>query len=529
MTTSTIHETWAALANGVRQEYSAGQTDYDLAPLIVTDAQGNPLGRVAAGDAVVFCCRRGEREVQLTEAFTQADFPYFPRALLKQLNFIILTLYHEKFKDLPVAFAPAHISDTLGEVISRANLRQLHLAESEKFAHVTFFFNGGSNHTFPGEQDVCVPSPKGIAYEEIPQLSLPQAADRLIAGLAEGYDFIAANFANGDVIGHTANREAKILCAESVDLHLGKVLAAARKAGYVVMVTADHGNLEELKNPDGTPHIAHTTNLVSFSVLDPQSDQPVDIRDGILADVAPTVLAALGIQAPASMTGKNLTPNYAWGGKRRVLLLILDGWGIGSLGPNNPLFLANTPEYDRLLKNYPYGRLRASGEAVGLQAGKAGNSEAGHINLGAGRVVMQDDVRLDQAMKDGSFYRNEILTQAIENTRQTGARLHLIGLLTEKSSHGSMEYPLALLRMAKEAGLEQVYVHLIFDGRSTAPGSAPALIEKMASQMQEIGIGQIVTGMGRGIALDRDGDYEKTRCAYEALVYGTGKQCAPLK
>jgi 2,3-bisphosphoglycerate-independent phosphoglycerate mutase len=165
---------------------------------------------------------------------------------------------------------------------------------------------------------------------------------------------------------------------------------------------------------------------------------------------------------------------------------------------------------------------------VGLQAGKPGNSEAGHINLGAGRVVKQDDVRLDQSMQDGSFYENEILCQAIAETREKGAALHLIGLLTEKSSHGSMEYPLALARMAKEAGLERVFVHLIFDGRSTDPGSAPALLEKMAARLRESGTGQLVTGMGRGIALDRDGDYDKTRRAYEALVLGIGQPC-PLE
>jgi 2,3-bisphosphoglycerate-independent phosphoglycerate mutase len=215
-----------------------------------------------------------------------------------------------------------------------------------------------------------------------------------------------------------------------------------------------------------------------------------------------------------------------WGGRRRVLLLILDGWGIGSEDETNPIFLAQTPVWERLVQEYPHAELRASGDAVGLKRGNAGNSEAGHMNMGAGRVVLQDDARLDQAMQDGSFYTNEALCRVIEETRQRKVKLHLIGLLTEKSSHGIIDYPLALLRMARDRGLEQVYLHIIFDGRSTQPGSAPAMLEKLERQVDEIGIGQIVTGVGRGIALDRDGNYAKTQRAYDALVLGTGKHAS---
>ena len=132
-----------------------------------------PLGRIKDGDSVIFCCRRGEREIQLTEAFTEAGYDHFPRPDFQDLTFVILTLYHEKFKDLPVAFAPSKITDTLGEVISRAGLSQLHTAESEKFSHVTFFFNGGNNQPFAGEDDVRIPSPKGIPFDQVPELSLP--------------------------------------------------------------------------------------------------------------------------------------------------------------------------------------------------------------------------------------------------------------------------------------------------------------------------------------------------------------------
>jgi 2,3-bisphosphoglycerate-independent phosphoglycerate mutase len=521
-----------ALAAKVRELYNQGQTDYSLEPIILVDDQNQPLGRIQDGDAVIFCCRRGDREIQLTEAFVEKNFAHFPRRELKDLTFVILTLYHEKFKDLPVAFAPIDLQDTLGETVSRAQLRQLRIAESEKFAHVTFFFNGNRHTSFTGEVDWRVPSPKGIPFDQAPELSLEQVTGKVLHGIHQQYDLIVANFANGDVIGHTQNCQAKIRCAELVDARLGQVVKAAVAADYVVLVTADHGNLEEMTHADGTPHVAHTTNLVPFIWIDPRAsqiaeDQPgnIDARipaEGNLADIAPTILGALGVEKPPAMQGVNLTPEHNWAGSRRVLLVILDGWGLGRQDDSNPIFLAHTPTWDDLVQHYPIRWLQASGEAVGLQPGKPGNSEAGHMNIGAGRVVVQDDVRLDLALQDGSFSRNETFLRTIKAVKQCKTNLHLIGLLTERSSHGSIEYPLALLQMAKEKGLEKVYIHVIFDGRSTEPGSAPAMLEKLDQQVAEIGVGQIVSGVGRGFALDRDRNHAKVQRAYDALVSGIG-------
>jgi len=494
--------------------------------MVLVDAQDQPIGRIEDGDAVIFCCRRGEREIQLTEAFVEPDLDRFPRRDFEKLTFVILTLYHEKFKDLPVAFAPTKIQDTLGEIVSRAGRRQLRVAESEKFAHVTFFFSGGNSQPFPGEDDVCIPSPKGIPFDQVPELSLAQVAEQVLCGIEKRYDLIVANLANGDVIGHTQNGDAKIACAGLVDARLGQIVSGARAADYVVLVTADHGILEEMTKAGGIPNSSHTTNPVPFLLVDPRARSPVDVRDGRLADIAPTVLHALGIAQPGAMDGASLAPEYDWGDNRRVLLLLLDGWGIGRNDDTNPIWLAQTPVWDDLTRRYPCARLQAAGEAVGLKPGKAGNSEAGHMNIGAGRVVLQDDVRLDLAMQDGSFYTNETLCRAIQEVRRRNASLHLIGLLTERSSHGSIDYPLALLRMAKAHGLTRVYLHIIFDGRSTELGSAPAMLEGLERQVEAIGVGQIVSGIGRGIALDRDGDYAKTQRAYDALVFGIGKKWA---
>ncbi len=512
-----------SMARAVTELYAQGQADYGLEPIVLVDRHGSPVGPIRDGDAVVFCCRRGEREVQLTEAFTDRAFSHFPRPAFRDLEFVILTLYHEKFKDLPVAFAPSMIQDTLAEAVSRAGMGQLHVAESEKFSHVTFFFNGGRGHPFDGEQDIRVPSPSTPAFDLVPEMSLPQVADEVVKGIRQGYDLIITNFANGDAIGHTSNDAAKVQCASLVDRHLGGVLREAATAGYLALVTADHGNLEVMRHADGTPHMAHTVNPVPFIAIDPKSSI-ASVCAGKLADMAPTILKALGLAQPAAMDGVSLIPCLEGKERRRVLLVILDGWGIGPRDETNPIFLGETPCWDSLLLEYAHSQLQAAGAAVGLEPGKNGNSEAGHMNLGAGRVILQDDVRLDRAMQDGSFYQNDVLVRAITGAKARGAALHLICLLSEKSSHGCIEYPLAILRMAKDRALERAFVHVIFDGRSTEPGTAPELLRQLEGRMSEIGIGQIATGVGRGIALDRDRNYEKIRRAFEAFVDGVGKR-----
>jgi len=453
------------LAKAVEKVYAEGQTDYSIEPLVRMNESGTPVGSIQEGDTVIFCCRRGEREIELTEAFTEQDFPHFDRQHIKDLNFIILTLYHEKFKDLPVAFAPTNVSNTLGEIVSRAGLHQLRCSETEKFAHITFFLNGGNNKTFPGEDHIRIPSPKGIPFDQVPELSLPKVVEEVIKGIHSGYDLIITNFANGDVIGHTASSQAKIQCAQHVDKHLGRVVQQAILNDYVIAITADHGNLELMLTEEGTPHVAHTTNPVPFILIDPKLNTPLSLNDGSLQDIAPTILHILGIMQPEEMTGNDLSNHHDWGTRRHVLLIILDGWGKGKENHTNPIHLAKTPVWDEMVMKYPPSLLHASGSAVGLQEGKAGNSEAGHMNIGAGRVVLQDDVRLDQAIKDGTFSTNAIFLRAIQEVRDRHSHLHLIGLLTENSSHGSIDYPLAVLKIARDMGVQDTYLHLIFDGR----------------------------------------------------------------
>ena len=508
-----------ALAKAVEAAYAQGQTDYSLEPMALVDEAGAPVGKIKDGDKVVFCCRRGEREIELTDAFTDPEFKHFERRQLQDLEFVIMTMYHEKFKNLPIAFAPERVQKPLAQVLSDAGLKQFHCAESEKYAHVTFFFNGGYNQPFPGETDVCVPSPKGIPFDQKPELSLPLVAEKVQGAVDEGYDFILTNFANGDVIGHTANTEAKLQAAATVSRYVDQVAHYAADHGYVVAITADHGNIEALYNKEGKPHVAHTTNLVPFVILDPKG-RDVTLRDGRLGDVAPTVLSVLGLQQPEEMTGRSLIETEGFT-HDKMMLVILDGWGYGTGDAGDAIYTAETPAWDKLLATYPNSKLRASGEDVGLQSGKAGNSEAGHSNLGAGRVVAQDDVRMDSAIRDGSFRTNPVFLRTIEDARHSGA-LHLLAYLTEKSSHGCIDYPLMLVEMAE--GVPEIYLHIIFDGRSTEAGSAPGMLRDLDEKLKKLGRGVIVDGVGRGIALDRDGNYAKIQKAYESMVLGKATQ-----
>ncbi len=498
------------LAELVRESYAKGEIDYSLNPITLG------TGYIQDGDSVVFCCRRGEREIELTEMFTDPSFDKTDRRLLKDLDFTILTLYHEKFKNLPVAFGPSHVKMPLAEILSKAGKTQFHCSESEKFAHVTFFLNGGENQPFPGEVDTCVPSLKGVPFDTKPELSLPEVAEKVVSALGK-YDFIVTNFANGDVIGHTSNDAAKIEAAGHVSKALEQVITAARKAGYVIAVTADHGNIEMLHTEKGKPHVAHTSNLVAFIMIDPLRNDPIILKDGSLKDIAPTVLSVMGIKQPAVMDGEVLYSGHDFGKGRKMLLIICDGWGLGDKTDNDAIFLGETPYWDSLLENESHSSLHASGSYVGLGDGKPGNSEAGHSNIGAGRVVPQDDIRLDTAILDGSFRKNPVLINAVERAKEKGCPLHLIGLLSKKSSHGSIYYPLAVAEIAKD--LPKVYLHVIFDGRSTEPGSAPALLEELDDMIESRGLNlQVADGVGRGIALDRDGNYSKVNMAYDNMI-----------
>ncbi len=283
--------------------YAAGVTDEFVEPGRLAGPAGEGT-RVADGDAVVFFNFRSDRGRQLTEAFMAPAFDGFDRGPRLDLHYVTMTAYSAAF-DVPVAFGKPNLTDTLGEVVARAGLSQLRAAETEKYPHVTFFFNGGREEPSPGESRVLVPSPKVATYDLQPQMSAPELAARVARAIREeAPDLVVLNFANPDMVGHTGVFEAAVAAVEAVDQAARVVVEAARERGYTVEILADHGNADRMRNPDGSPHTAHTTVLVPHGIERPGWHGA--LRPGRLADVAPTVLASLGLEQPAAMTGTPL-------------------------------------------------------------------------------------------------------------------------------------------------------------------------------------------------------------------------------
>jgi 2,3-bisphosphoglycerate-independent phosphoglycerate mutase len=296
-----------AAVEAVKQSYENSRTDEFVLPTVILDSKTNrPLAVIQNGDTVIFCNFRSDRARELTRALTDPRFAGFNRRVVPKLSsFVCLTTYDETF-DLPVAFAPIRLTNILGEVLSVRGIRQLRIAETEKYAHVTFFFNGGEESPFPLEDRVLVPSPRDVAtYDKKPEMSAREITDKLVKHIqSRQYVFILVNYANPDMVGHTGILEAAVRAVEVLDECLGRVLRAAQEAGMRVLITADHGNLEMMADPaTGQPHTAHTTDPVPFIIV----GEKVKLRNGgLLADVAPTVLDLLEIDKPAEMTGESL-------------------------------------------------------------------------------------------------------------------------------------------------------------------------------------------------------------------------------
>ncbi|MEF3168820.1 MAG: 2,3-bisphosphoglycerate-independent phosphoglycerate mutase [Deltaproteobacteria bacterium] len=291
----------------VENAYERGETDEFVKPVVMVGESGDVLPRIHDGDAVIFFNFRADRARQLTRAFTEPAFSRFETGKRPGLaTFVTMTQYDETF-DLPVAFPPQRLEKILGEVVSLAGLGQFRIAETEKYAHVTYFFNGGEETPFPGEDRLLVPSPRDVpTYDLKPEMSAFQVADALVKRIETAQDaLIVVNFANGDMVGHTGVLKAAIAACEAVDTCVGRVVEAWRKRGGAALVTADHGNAEVMIAPDGGPATAHTTNPVPLYFVD-DLRKTATLRRGILADVAPTLLEVMGLPIPAEMTGRPL-------------------------------------------------------------------------------------------------------------------------------------------------------------------------------------------------------------------------------
>src|SRR5713101_2847978 len=284
----------------VDRQYSLGKTDEFMLPLIFSYANEQ---RVRDGDSVLFFNFRADRARQLSQAFLVKDFDGFDREVWPQVHFVTLTQYDVTYSS-PFIFEPAELVHILGEVVSAAGNSQLRIAETEKYAHVTYFFNGGIERPFPCEDRKLVPSPKVATYDLQPEMSAREVTDQVLARMAN-YDLIILNFANPDMVGHTGVLDAGIKAVETVDECIARIIPKLLDLGGKCIVTADHGNCEQMRNSDGSPNTAHTTNLVHFIYVAKDAAR-FCCEDGILADVAPTILFLLGLPQPKEMTGHNL-------------------------------------------------------------------------------------------------------------------------------------------------------------------------------------------------------------------------------
>lgn len=523
------------MAEAVRRAYRAGEEDELMEPIILSNKNGAPLGRICHGDYTIFYDVRGEREIELTESFTDPTFNKFPTSVKAQ--FATMIEYDSRL-NAKVAFPPvATISDTLCEVISQNRLSQAKIVESEKATHLCYFLNGKWKDPFPGEERVIIPTTKEVrTFDEKPEMSIGAVTKAIIQKLEDkGTDIIFANFANVDVVGHIINEESILKAVEAVDGSIGRVVEAAKRAGVTVIITADHGTVEKWLFPDGAIDTGHTDSPVPFILINSGTDEGLTLRlrdGGELSDVAPTVLELLNIPKPRLMTGKNLligNPLKERRGKRRILLLIADGWGVNDERRGNLIAKAHTPIMDTLKERYPHTTLKAAGEAVGMPEGTVGNSEVGHLHLSSGRRIYSDRLRINQAIKDGSFFKNEAFLWAMQGAKRDSKRLHLLGIISFYSSHGSIDHLLALLRLAKAQGVPEVYIHGMLGRRGERPESGAEYVELIERETAELQIGRVVTIIGRYWSLDREENWDRIEKTYRAFVHGEGRKVMLLR
>jgi len=302
--TEGVGNRWTDPIDGVRASYKSGVTDEFVLPIVVVRG-GQPAGVISDNDSVIFFNFRTDRTRQLTRAFVMNDFDKFQRRKLS-LTFITMTPYHSDFT-CPTAFQTTDLTKTLGELVSNEGWKQLRLAETEKYAHVTFFFSGGCEVPFEGEDRILVPSPRGVpTYDLKPEMSAYEVTENALRAFkSKDYSLIVMNYANADMVGHSGNMTAAIKAVEVVDECLSKVVPAAKEASYTVLITADHGNADKMVDDDGGPHTAHTSNLVPFILVDNEIRSSLR-PNGKLADIAPTICELMGLEIPSEMDGESL-------------------------------------------------------------------------------------------------------------------------------------------------------------------------------------------------------------------------------
>eukprot|EP00823_Brevimastigomonas_motovehiculus_P000332 TRINITY_DN10427_c0_g1_i1.p1 TRINITY_DN10427_c0_g1~~TRINITY_DN10427_c0_g1_i1.p1 ORF type:complete len:617 (-),score=114.15 TRINITY_DN10427_c0_g1_i1:81-1931(-) len=550
--------------------HKVGVDDQFMPPLVRVDSKRRPLGVVKKGDAIIYFDFRTDRAKPLTACFMGIPFGGQVGGLSKSaqskrpaVTMVTMTHYDGNFvkKKSPTgsvlreAFNPAApLSDSYAEVAGRNGIDQLVVAETEKWRAITWFKDGRRNlgyemfsddgflrvdkhPTFPITVKV-VRSRQVAAHIQAPQMRAKEITDVLLQGVKEGVTDIFANYANSDMVGHAMTSPnwfpGVIQAILELDTQLGRLVPVALKEGYTVIITADHGNAEHMLHNNGKANPAHTTNKVPFIILGLHSDEKVTMRTGVtISDLAPTVMALRGLPLPSSWDKRSaLEGSFKTDKKRKIMKLVLDGYGISKPAKDNAMYMASQKKGTSLLiDSWMEGadgavstQAEASGELCGYPKGEAGTTEFGHVLFDAGRFVGSDVAMIDLAIQRNEFSQNKAFLTTFEEAVSSGSTVHVMGILSDGMVHSSLKHVQALLEMAAKSGLKQrqLAFHVITDGRDVPGDSSPKYITWLETQLTKYGVGSIVSIWGRGWGKDRDNRWKRIEAAFRSLVEGVG-------
>ena len=560
-----------AMLKAVHDCYAQGIYDEHLPPIVQTNHQDEALGRIQEGDYVVMLNFRTDRLRKLTHALVDEDWPHFERLQPGNKKVMTPVPYDAALVGKVETIAETCAVDKpIDEVLWADGTTNFKIADGDKEAHALKFLRGQRDAPY-GTEVIRIVPPRKIErdYSEAPEMTYRQITDQVLEladleakpvpqGIVSGKVLKAEdgstptvevsatkrNFVINypiDQVGHSGNFEAAVKSCEHLDRELGRAVEGLLARGYKVLITSDHGNVEMMryadKQPDGSikrdrPHSSHTANKVPLILVDP--DKPkAKLKSGLtLASVAPTLLHLRGLAQPSEMTGESVLVDepVPQGGAQKTAVIVLDGFGINP-DPEDPYDAtkkAKMPYLDQLKRDCPMTELQAAGEEVGLRADAPGNSEVGHMHIGAGRVVKQAILELDDMIESefGSLGGEQgALAQLMRRAKEEGVRVHITGLASPTGQvHSSTKHLEAMLRTAALVGLEHVFFHAITDGRDSARDSGAKGLAQIQSTMEDIGVGQIVSILGRFWGMDRrkgEGNWERTFRAINMLMSGT--------
>eukprot|EP00048_Salpingoeca_helianthica_P002236 m.55689 g.55689 ORF g.55689 m.55689 type:complete len:600 (+) comp11982_c2_seq1:46-1845(+) len=537
--------------------------DQFMPPIVRVDAAGKPIGTVKEGDSLVYWDFRTDRAKPLTSAFIDIPFAgqvggLSDKATVRpKINMCTMTHYDDSYCScscLSEAFNPAApLSETYAEVVGAAGVKQLIVAESEKWRAVTWFKDGRRNLGYQRESDEhdiitekhphlpvtvkIVRSRKVAAHIQAPQMRAKEIADLLLEGVESGVTDMFANFANSDMVGHAMTQidlfDGVVEAVLELDRQLERLVPAALAKGYTVLITADHGNAEEMLTKKGQANPAHTTNKVPLILLGLTEEEKAGgvIDDVTISNVGPTTLALRGLPKPAAWDCESVLKGTVAGRvDRKIMRLVLDGYGLREAESGNAMAAAAKKKGAPLhMDRWMAGQdgavsmaAEASGEHCGYPAGEAGTTEFGHVLFDAGRHVRSDLLLIDYAITSKKFFENPALIAALKAPKEHRG-LHAMGILSDGKVHASLEHVEALLQLCQQHGLKgaELSIHVITDGRDVPGDSSPKYLQWLEEKIKQYGVGQVNSIWGRGWGKDRDNRWMRIEAAYRSLVEGT--------